>query len=280
MKILPFSFVLACFLLTLTCRMGFAQSLEPVPADSLTESQIESLMINGYEPLQAKPGETLMLTVKARSETIIPPYPEEVKIMTRWSIQPESGIRLDKSSGKLSIGEDVHNGTEYSITAEVKTRKGWKTLDKHLYIYTSAENPFVGLWEDRNNNIGELWFRSDGTFSVTAHPFEVYKDYWGTYRYDLDKKSIVFEINGGNKIPEDKDLEGSFEILANGNLLLHDLSFGTLSEKAGRQNEYIFTQNAMKLPLRRRQKEFAALSDEEVLAIESDVAQAFSVQEK
>uniref|UniRef100_B3EPF7 Filamentation induced by cAMP protein Fic n=1 Tax=Chlorobium phaeobacteroides (strain BS1) TaxID=331678 RepID=B3EPF7_CHLPB len=40
------------------------------------------------------------------------------------------------------------------------------------------------------------------------------------------------------------------------------------------------TQNDMKLPLRRRQKEFAALSDEEVLAIESDVAQAFSVQEK
>jgi len=172
---------------------------------------------------------------------MIPPYPEEVTIRTRWSIQPQSGIRLDKSSGKLSIGEDVHNGTEYTITAEVKTRKGSKTLDKRLYIYTSAGNPFVGLWEDRNNDIGALLFRSDGTFSVTAHPFEIYKDYWGTYRYDLDKKSIVFEVTGGNKIPEDKDLEGFFEISANSDLFLHDLSFGTLSEKAGRQNEYIFT---------------------------------------
>ncbi|MBL6957029.1 MAG: hypothetical protein ISR54_09500 [Chlorobium phaeobacteroides] len=221
--------------------MCFAQSLEPVPADSLTESQTESLMIDGYEPLQAKPGETLMLTVKTRSETIIPPYPEEVTIRTRWSIQPESGIRLDKSSGKLSIGEDVHNGTEYTISAEVKTSKGWITLDKRLYIYTSAGNPFVGLWQDRINDIWELLFEADGTFSVTAHPFEVYKDYWGTYRYDLDKKSIVFEVTGGNSIPEDKDLEGFFEISANGDLVLRDLSFGTLSEKAGRQNEYIFT---------------------------------------
>ena len=246
MKILPFSLLLACMLLSCTCRMCFAQSLEPVPADSLTESQIESLMIDGYEPLQAKPGETLMLTVKKRSASIIPPYPEEVTIRTRWSIQPESGIRLDKSSGKLSIGEDAHNGTEYTIYAEVKTSKGWITLDKRLYIYTSAENPFVGLWQDRNNDIGELWFRVDGTFSVTAHPFEVYRDYWGTYRYDLDKKSIVFEITGGNRIPEDKDLEGFFEISANGDLVLRDLSFGTLSEKAGQQNEYIFTK-----PIRR-----------------------------
>ena len=40
------------------------------------------------------------------------------------------------------------------------------------------------------------------------------------------------------------------------------------------------TQNNMKLPLTKRQKEFAALSDEEVLAIESDVSRAFSVQEE
>ena len=40
------------------------------------------------------------------------------------------------------------------------------------------------------------------------------------------------------------------------------------------------TQNGMKLPLRQRQKEFAALSDDEVLAIERDVASAFSMQEK
>ena len=40
------------------------------------------------------------------------------------------------------------------------------------------------------------------------------------------------------------------------------------------------TQNDMKLPLRRREKDFAALSDEEVLAIEKDVAHAFSMQEE
>ncbi len=233
--------VLTAIFLSLTGRMCFAQFFEPVPADSLTEAQIESLMIDGYESLQAKPGQTLMLTVKTRSERLIPPYPEEVKIRTRWSIQPKSGLRLDKISGKLSIGEDVQNGTEYTITAEVKTSKGWKTLDKRLYIYTSAGNPFVGFWKDRNNDIGELRFLADGTFSVTARPFEVYKDYWGTYRYDLNKKSIVFEVTGGNRIPEDIDVEGFFEISANGSMLLHDLSFGTLSEEKGIPEKYIFT---------------------------------------
>lgn len=40
------------------------------------------------------------------------------------------------------------------------------------------------------------------------------------------------------------------------------------------------TQNDMKLSLHRRKKEFSALSDEEVKAIESDVSQAFSIQDK
>ena len=37
------------------------------------------------------------------------------------------------------------------------------------------------------------------------------------------------------------------------------------------------TQNGMKLPLRRRQKEFASLTDTEVLTIEKDIAEAFSL---
>lgn len=40
------------------------------------------------------------------------------------------------------------------------------------------------------------------------------------------------------------------------------------------------TQNNMKLSIRRRQKEFSALSDEEVNAIESDVSRAFSVEDE
>ncbi len=40
------------------------------------------------------------------------------------------------------------------------------------------------------------------------------------------------------------------------------------------------TQNGMKLPLRRRQKEFSSLTDAEVLAIEKDVAEAFSQDDK
>jgi len=51
--------------------------------------------------------------------------------------------------------------------------------------------------------IEELVFDADGTFTVTWFPFEVYKDYWGPYTYDLETGSIHLTALDGNYIPPD-----------------------------------------------------------------------------
>lgn len=51
--------------------------------------------------------------------------------------------------------------------------------------------------------IEELVFEADSTFSVTWTPFEVYRDYWGTYSYDLETGSLEIRVDSGNYVPED-----------------------------------------------------------------------------
>ena len=51
--------------------------------------------------------------------------------------------------------------------------------------------------------IQEVIFEADGRFSVTWTPFELYKDYWGTYQFDLGTGAITLTITGGNDVPGD-----------------------------------------------------------------------------
>jgi len=41
-------------------------------------------------------------------------------------------------------------------------------------------------------------------------PFEVYRDYWGTYEYDLATDSLSLQVTEGNYVPDDIDGSGSF----------------------------------------------------------------------
>jgi hypothetical protein len=78
--------------------------------------------------------------------------------------------------------------------------------------------------------IGELVFDADGTFSVTWFPFEVYKDYWGSYTFDLATGAISLAIEGGNWIPPDflllKERHPRFRV-EGGVLFLDGLWLGT-----------------------------------------------------
>ena len=75
--------------------------------------------------------------------------------------------------------------------------------------------------------------RSDGTFSVTWMPFEVYRDYWATYRYDSEQGTLDLAIEGGNHVPEDVDGSGSFVIDEDGCLLLKGMWLGTWRSSTG-----------------------------------------------
>ncbi len=76
-------------------------------------------------------------------------------------------------------------------------------------------------------SIEELHFDADGSFSVTWIPFEVYKDYWGTYAYDLATGSISLSVAGGNYVPTDvRASTGSFSFEEK-RLVLRNLWLGT-----------------------------------------------------
>jgi hypothetical protein len=84
--------------------------------------------------------------------------------------------------------------------------------------------------------IGELQFRADGTLSVTWMPFEVYRDYWGSYQYDSKGGTLDLAIEGGNYVPEDVDGSGSFAIDEDGRLVLKDMWLGTWMRSTGGAN--------------------------------------------
>jgi hypothetical protein len=69
------------------------------------------------------------------------------------------------------------------------------------YAGFNHTEPEHGYWREVStsaDSIGELHLHSQG-FAVTFQPFETYKDYWGTYSYDVNRRQIRFEVDGENK---------------------------------------------------------------------------------
>ncbi len=104
------------------------------------------------------------------------------------------------------------------------------------------DGPLSGLWssdeatrcEDGqtvDSRIGEVRFEG-ASFDVTYVPFEVYRDYWGTYEFDATSGAIRFEVGGGNKPPPpSQDLDGVAR-LAQDTLVLEELSLGSSTHTA------------------------------------------------
>ncbi|XAM01319.1 hypothetical protein OT109_07980 [Phycisphaeraceae bacterium D3-23] len=85
------------------------------------------------------------------------------------------------------------------------------------YAGYQHESPEHGYWHHVRNAdapedayIGELHLHKDG-FSVTWHPFETYKDYWGTYTFNDATAEVVFSIDNGNHVPS--DFQGSGRLI-------------------------------------------------------------------
>jgi len=105
--------------------------------------------------------------------------------------------------------------------------------------FAHDNDPLIGKWMEKaqttcdssvevvsSTPIGELDFRKDGTFSVTWHPFETYRDYWGDYEYNLQSGVIELNVTGGNYIPQRLDTSGKILIDGSEKLILKGVWLG------------------------------------------------------
>lgn len=153
------------------------------------------------------------------------------------SVYPEGAVtfmRQEDGVPVAEVGDDVAPGTRIRLDA---TYNG-HDLSGPVEVFRAADNPLVGMWRQdgegcpADSAIQELVFTGGGDFSVTWTPFEVYKDYWGTYTYDSETGAVHLEVESGNQIPDDIVPDGTVTADETG-LHFETLSFGTPGQASG-----------------------------------------------
>jgi hypothetical protein len=164
-------------------------------------------------------------------------YLKPVSACAAWSVKPAEGARMDRESGVLTLDRTTPSGSIFTVSADVE--EGRRTVSVDIHVYAPEAAPLVGTWREEtqfacdsdaevipDQPIDELRFQADGSFSVTWAPIEVYKDYWGTYRYRPDEGTIDLSVSGGNYVPDGLDGRGSFRLDEEGRLILSDVWLG------------------------------------------------------
>lgn len=201
----------------------------------LDQETLEQLRLSMEPTVQMQPGEKREFSLGVVECCYVF---EPVDTCASWSVSPSIGASMDKDTGVLAVDPAARNGEMFTVTADVED--GRRLVSIEVYVYTAEENPLVGNWREEaqfvcqtreeltpEERIGELRFRADGSFSVTWHPFEIYRDYWGTYMFELSQGTLDLTPVDGNFLPEDVDGSGNFEIDHQGRLVLQDLWLGS-----------------------------------------------------
>ncbi|MEZ5955301.1 MAG: hypothetical protein R3C13_13480 [Hyphomonas sp.] len=182
------------------------------------------------EPRSAEPGDKIALfpywTDMPGAYNDLPPG-----CLQNLGVSPEGAATFTRQDDGLPIAEispDVEAGTRMRLDA---TYNGHSLIGP-VDVFRAADNPLVGTWRQdgegcpADSAIQELVFTGGGDFSVTWTPFEVYKDYWGTYALDTETGAIRLDIEGGNQVPGDVVTEGTVSLSDNA-MTFDALYFGT-----------------------------------------------------
>lgn len=227
------------FIVVAGCKLASEGiSALPLRIGPLDEETLEQLRLSTSERSQARPGDTLDLEVGLEQCCY---FFEAVPARVHWSVSPQEGASIDSRSGVLSISPEAKAGAVYRVEADIEG--GRRVLSGEIFIYTPEANPLVGVWHEQGRTdcasgallepqepIRELVFKADGTFTVTWAPFEIYHDYWGAYTFDPAVASLSLQIDGGNYVPTQTDLEGGFTIDEEGRLGLQGIWLGERDE--------------------------------------------------
>jgi hypothetical protein len=215
----------------------------------LDEETLERLVIFAFYPgeepslipvgslsdsLQALPGSSLALALGYYECCY---FFQPVRVSAVWSVAPAGSVTIDAATGLLTVEPDAASGV-YTVSADVEN--GRRVISTELHIFTPEANPLVGYWLETAQidcasgqevapiePIQEFVFGADGTFSVTWFPFEVYKDYWGTYTFDPAAGTLDLVIENGNYIPTSFDGTGTYSLDPSGRLILFDIWLGS-----------------------------------------------------
>jgi hypothetical protein len=230
--LIRFTAVLALALVGLACRVP--RLLRPDCATVLDEKTLSGLMLSMERTVQMQPGGSTTLTLGVGECCY---YVEPVDACAVWSVEPSDGAAIDPETGKLSIAATAPSGSVFTVSADVENGRRVVSIDVH--VYTPEDNPLVGRWQEEeqfacgtgeavapHRPIRELVFRADGEVGVTWDPFELYRDYWGTYAYDLGRGSLDLSVFSGNYVPDDVDGQGTFSLDEQGHLLLSGIWLG------------------------------------------------------
>ena len=153
--------------------------------------------------------------------------------LSDWSIEGAAMLAADHRS--LTIRADAPPGSEIVLRFKVRG----EPVVARLSVVARDAVVLTGRWSQQAAEgcenlepVRELEFSPD-RFAVTFLPFESYKDYWGTYRFDPATGALRLSVEGGNSTPPGLDLEGvaRFE---NGRLILENMFLG---DRAGRVAE-------------------------------------------
>jgi hypothetical protein len=156
-----------------------------------------------------------------------------------WSVSDGAPATISRGGGVLQVAQDAPDGAVFGVVAQV----AGVTLEAGVQVFDPVRNPLVGTWRQSagtpcgstesmdagNEAVRELIFQANGSFSVAWSPFETYKDYWGTYTYEVGSGRLRLQVSGGNHVPHDLDPNGQALLSGSGELQLVDMSLGSRS---------------------------------------------------
>jgi len=191
---------------------------EPGPGGLLFWDTVESLVVGQTRPVT--PG-------VASHPGSFEPLPSACLKNLKLSV-PDAGVFEQNRYGNydLVILDTAPLGERISLSA---TYRG-QSIRASFTVFDPERSPLVGYWRQEEGScpeetlIRELVFAADGTFSVTWEPFESYKDYWGTYEYDIESGQLDLNVKTGNRPP--KDVKSGTVLLQDDELTLETASFG------------------------------------------------------
>lgn len=201
----------------------------------LDDSTLNSIGLGHTPDVQLKPGDTYQFTLAILS-TYAPSQP--VNACATWKVEPAGKGASISDNGLLKIDPATAPDSRFVVTADIEQGRAQRVVP--VVVYTDKTHPLVGLWRQTGfqckptggvnmpvtGTINELEFRASGWFSVTWAPFEVYRDYWGTYKLDPAKSSFSLKIERGNYVPQVFHGDGIYRLTNPSTLEIQDVFLG------------------------------------------------------